>query len=99
MNIYSDCMKYLRNGFTKSLCALLTSDSKSNAFNNLQFVNEFDIPGSQSFSKRWQKKLQIDKLEQNTSESEKQFPFFIHLIVSLLDRVLCLTFPINCYNL
>lgn len=99
MNIYSDCMKYLRNGFTKSLCTLLTSDSKSNAFNNLQFVNEFDIPGSQSFSKRWQKKLQIDKLEQNTSESEKQFPFFIHLIVSLLDRVLCLTFPINCYNL
>ncbi|CAH8434804.1 unnamed protein product [Schistosoma haematobium] len=81
MNIYSDCMKYLRNGFTKSLCALLTSDSKSNALNNLQFVNEFDIPGSPSFSKRWQKKLQIDKLEQHTSESEKQFPFFIHLII------------------
>ncbi|CAI2722721.1 unnamed protein product [Schistosoma spindalis] len=81
MNIYSDCIKYLRYGFTKSLCALLTSDSKSNAFNNLQFVNEFDIPGSQSFSKRWHKKLQIDKLEQNTSESEKQFPFFIHLII------------------
>ncbi|CAH8494798.1 unnamed protein product [Schistosoma rodhaini] len=81
MNIYSDCIKYLRNGFTKYLCSVLKNDSKSNTFNNSQFVNEFDIPGSQSFSKRWHQKLQIDKLEQNTSESEKQFPFFIHLII------------------
>ncbi|KAK4473241.1 hypothetical protein MN116_004413, partial [Schistosoma mekongi] len=78
MHIYNQCMKYLQNGFTKCLCNQLTTDS---TLNDLQLFNEFDIPGSKSFNERWKKKLQIDKLQQNTLELEKQFLFFIHLIV------------------
>ncbi|CAH8430406.1 unnamed protein product [Schistosoma turkestanicum] len=81
MNTYCKCVEYLRNGFTKCLCAMITCDLKSDAFNNSQFLNEFDIPGSQSFNERWHKKLQVDELKQNASESEKQLVFLIHLII------------------
>ncbi|KAH8855683.1 hypothetical protein KSF78_0002115 [Schistosoma japonicum] len=79
MHIYNECMKYLQNGFIKCLSNQLTMDSTLK--NNLQLFNEFDIPGSKHFNERWKEKLQIDKLKQNTLELDKQFLFFIHLIV------------------
>ncbi|VDQ13108.1 unnamed protein product [Trichobilharzia regenti] len=84
MDIYSECIKYLRNGFLKCLCTILTNDPSTQTPSNIpasQYPNEFDIPGSKSFNERWHNKLKIDRLVRNSSESEKQFLFLIHLIV------------------